>query len=387
MKAFRCHLPRTEFGEGRLIELGDHVRPFGQRALLALDPYLDRIGLGDRIEGILDDAGITATQFTDIQPNPSCFAADEAASLARDRGCEFVIAVGGGSTIDLGKGVAVLAANPGSCWQYTERTDHEVLRPRRVLPIVAVPTTSGTGSEATHYAVFNNPAIREKSTIVSPKVFPELAIVDPELTYSMNRDLTASTGFDALAHAIEAVISANTTPFARLTGLEAIGLIARHLPAAVADGNNRQARAAMSWAAALAGAAIASGGVALPHAIAQPVSGLTGAPHGASIAACMTNILSFSCSAAPERFAAIAETLQPTNGALPEDEQARLCPTLVESLMDEIGLRVRFSDFGMTENDIDKATHIALTGYSYDIACHPKLVTEDDIKRVYRECL
>jgi alcohol dehydrogenase class IV len=387
MKAFRCHLPRTEFGAGRLEELGDLAGQLGQRALLAIDPYLEQIWLGDRVDGILGDAGITAIRFSDIQPNPSCFGADEAASLARESEVEFVIAVGGGSTIDFGKGVAVLAANPGTCWQYTERSDHEVLRPARVLPIVAVPTTSGTGSEATHYAVFNNPAIREKSTIVSPKVFPVLALVDPALTYSMPSSLTASTGFDALAHAIEAVISVHTTPFARLTGIEAIGLIARHLPTAVNDGIHTEARAAMSWAAVLAGAAIASGGVALPHAIAQPVSGLTGAPHGASISACMTTILSFSYEAAPEQFAAVAEALQPTNGALPIHEQARLCPTLVESLMDQIGLRVRFSDFGMTEADIDKATHIALTGYSCDIECHPMPVSEEDIKRVYRECL
>jgi len=387
MKAFRCRLPRTEFGAGRLGELGDLARPLGRRALLAVDPYLDKIGLGDRVDDILGCAGIAAIRFTDIQPNPSCFGADRAASLARDGNVDLVIAVGGGSTIDFGKGVAVLAANPGTCWQYTERSDHEVLRPAGVLPIVAVPTTAGTGSEATHYAVFNNPAIREKSTIVSPQVFPELALVDPELTYSMPPSLTASTGFDALAHAIEAVISVNTTPFARLTGIEAIGLIARHLPTAVAEGSDIEARAAMSWAAALAGAAIASGGVALPHAVAQPVSGLTGAPHGASIAACMTNILAFTYAAAPEQFAAIAEALQPTNGALPVNEQAKLCPTLVESLMDQIGLRVRFSDFGMTEDDIDKATHIALTGYSYDIECHPMPVSAEDNKRVYKECL
>ena len=387
MEAFRCHLPRTKFGAGRLDALGELVRPFGQRAFLALDPYFDSTGVGDRVAAILDREGIGVVKFTDIQPNPSCFGADEAAALARECGSDFVVAVGGGSTMDFGKGVAVLAANPGTCWQYTERSDHEVLRPNEVLPVVAVPTTAGTGSEATHYAVFNNPEIREKSTIVSDKVFPELALVDPELTYSMPPQLTAATGFDALAHAIEAVISVKTTPFAQLTGIEAIRLVAAHLPRAVADGTEANARAALAWAATLAGAAIASGGVALPHAIAQPVSGLTGAPHGATIAACMTNILALSYEAAPARFAAIAETLKPSDGTLPLDEQASLCPTLVDQLLGEIGLRVSFSDFGMTEGDIDKATHIALTGYSFDIDCHPKEVSPDDIRRIYGECL
>jgi alcohol dehydrogenase class IV len=367
--------------------LAELAPQFGERALLALDPYLDSMGLGDRVTAILGRAGIGVVKFTDIQPNPSCFGADKAAVLARECDSEFVIAVGGGSTIDFGKGVAVLATNPGTCWQYTERSDHRVLRPNVVLPVVAVPTTAGTGSEATHYAVFNNPEIREKSTIVSTKVFPGLALVDPELTCSMPPELTAATGFDALAHAIEAVISVNTTPFALLTGLEAIRLIAGHLPQAVADGTDTGARSHMAWAALLAGAAIASGGVALPHAIAQPVSGLTGAPHGASIAACMTNILAFSCEASPARFASIAEAMRPAIGVLPPEEQARLCPTLVDQLLGEIGLRCRFSDFGMTEGDIGKATHIALTGYSFDISCHPKQVSPSDIRRVYRECL
>jgi alcohol dehydrogenase class IV len=380
-------LPRTEFGAGRLDALGELTLEFGQRAFLALDPYLDSTGLGDRVAAILGRGGADVVRFTDIQPNPSCFGADRAALLARECGSEFVVAVGGGSTIDFGKGVAVLAVNPGTCWQYTERSDHQVLRPDAVLPVVAVPTTAGTGSEATHYAVFNNPKIREKSTIVSTKVFPQLALVDPELTHSMPPRLTASTGFDALAHAIEAVISVNTTPFALLTGLEAIRLIALHLRQAVTNGTDPDARSQMAWAALLAGAAIASGGVALPHAIAQPVSGLTGAPHGASIAACMTNILAFSCDASPARFAAIAEAMQPTDQALPLAEQAKLCPTLVDQLLGEIGLRVSFSDFGMAERDIGKATHIALTGYSSDISCHPKEVTPDDLRRIYRECL
>jgi alcohol dehydrogenase class IV len=370
-----------------LREIGELVSPLGARALLAIDPFLVETGVSDRVESILDASGVATVRYADIAPNPSCFKADEAATLAREHESEFVIALGGGSAMDFGKGVAVLAANPGTCWQYTERTDQAVRRPGSVLPVVAVPTTAGTGSEATHYAVFNNPAIREKSTIVSPKIFPRLALVDPELTYTMPRELTASTGFDALSHAIEAVISLNSTPFARLAGIEAIRLIAGNLPDAVANGSHIEARAAMSWAAALAGAAIGSGGVALPHAIAQPVSGLTGAPHGATISACMVNILSLSFDAAPRAFAAIAEAMQPTDGSLPTSEQAALCPALVAALMDEIGLQVHYSDFGMTEEDIDKATHIALTGYSHDIKCHPREVTEADIRRIYRECL
>ena len=115
MDAFQCHLPRIEFGSGRLDALGGLVAPIGKRAFLAIDPYLDRLGLGEQVERILGSAGIDVAKFADIQPNPSCFGADEAAGLAREQGCEMVVAVGGGSTMDFGKGVAVLATNPATC--------------------------------------------------------------------------------------------------------------------------------------------------------------------------------------------------------------------------------------------------------------------------------
>lgn len=387
MKSFRCVMPRTEFGEGRLAELGAIVRALGRRAFLALDPYFDQAELSPHVERLLAGTGVSLLPFSDIQPNPSCFAADEAAALARDARCDVIVALGGGSTIDFGKGVAVLATNPGTCWQYTERSDHDALRPADVLPIVAVPTTSGTGAEATPYAVFNNPAVREKSTIVNPSLVPGVALIDPELTYTMSPALTASTGFDALSHAIEAVISTQTTPFAQLVGLEAVRLIGHYLPRAVACGDDREARARMSWAATLAGAAIGSGGVALPHAVAQPVSGLTGAPHGLTIAACMPHILASSYEAAPERFAAIAQALAPSMQGVPTGRRAARCASIVADLMSDIDLRVSFSDLGLARDDIDRATHVAVTGYSQDIACHPKDVTEADIRRIYQECM
>jgi alcohol dehydrogenase class IV len=253
--------------------------------------------------------------------------------------------------------------------------------------LVAVPTTAGTGSEATHFAVFNNPKIREKSTIVTDKIFPTISLVDPELMYSMPPPLTASTGFDATAHAVEAYISRRSNPFTRMVALEAIRRVAKSLRAAVADGTDVAARSEMAWAATLGGAAISQIGVTLPHALAQPVGGLTGAGHGQTIAALMVKVLENSYAADLQSFADVAEALEPGIAGRPLQEKAERCPALVSQLLRDIGIHVRLSDFGMTGKDIARATEIALRNYYFDIQSHPMKVDEKKIQEIYKECL
>jgi alcohol dehydrogenase class IV len=387
MNDFECYLPHLHFGAGKLRMLGELSKHLGTKALLAIDPFLDAAGLSQQVVSILLDASMEAVICTDIQPNPDCFAADRAAEVAREHGCQFVIAVGGGSAMDFGKGVAVVCANGGSCWQYTERRDHEVMRLQRVLPMVAVPTTAGTGSEATPFAVFNNPKIKEKSTIVNDQIFPMISVVDPELMRSMPPPLTASTGFDAAAHALEAYISRKSNPFCRMVALEAIRGVSENLRKAVADGSDTAARSEMAWAATLGGAAISQIGVTLPHAMAQPVGGLTGAGHGETIAAVMVKVLEDSYEADPQSFADVAEALEPEIADRPLREKAERCPILVRQLLQDIGIHVRLSDFGMARKDIEKATEIALRNYYFDIQSHPMEVDKKKIQEIYEECL
>lgn len=384
---FKCYMPKVEFGTGKLNNLGEYIKDLGSRAIVTIDPYLESKGFGERIVSQLRDANIRSIKYTDIQPNPNCTKVDEAARLAREEYCEMVVAIGGGSALDFGKGVAVIAKNTGKCWEYTERSDHDVKRPVQTLPVIAIPTTAGTGSEATPFAVFNNTEIKEKSTIVNDKIFPAIALVDPELMYSMPPRLTASTGFDAFAHALEAYISLKSMPFSKMVAREAMKLIVRYLPEAVANGDNKTARENIAWASTLAGAAIAHIGVTLPHSLGQPVGGLCGAPHGESIAACIVNILEISYISNLEVFAEVAEILDPSISNISVKRRAEKCPELVNQLLQDINLNVKFSDYGMTEKDIDKVTKIALTGYYFDINCHPKKVTEDEIRQIYKKCI
>jgi len=297
--------------------------------------------------------------------------------------------VGGGSALDFGKGVAVVAGNPGTAWQHTRRKDHTPLVPGPgTLPVIALPATAGTGSEMTHYAVFSNPELREKSTIVSERIIPKAALVDPELTYSCPPQLTALTGVDVLAHSIEAYINTSTTPFARLVSLEAVRLVGAWLPRAVAEGSDRAARQHMAWASALGGIAIAHANPTLPHALGQAAGGFVHAPHGASVAACLAAVMKISHEAAPQDFAAIAAALDPEGAAgLPLGQRAARAAVLVEELLKRIGVRVRFGELGLKAEDLERVTRIALTAYATGISLHPKKVEQADILAIYRSCL
>lgn len=387
MEPFACYLPKIEFGEGGLSKIGRLAAGYGRKAMLTIDPFLDRKGLTQEIVKLLGKEGLSAVVNTDITPNPDCFRADNAGRIAREERCDLVVAVGGGSALDYGKAVAVVAKNEGQAWQFTDRKDHTVLRPDKVLPVIAVPTTAGTGSEATPFSVLNNPRVHEKSTIVSDKIMPACSIVDPALTYSMPAELTALTGIDVLAHAIESFISVRSNPYGKLTALEAMRIVGRWLPEAVANGDNVEARRNMAWASALGGSAISYIGVALPHTMGQPVGGLKGAPHGAAVAACLVKVMEASFTADFDKFAAVAEALDGSVASLPLYARAEQSAALVERLFRYINVKVRYRDFGVTEADIDKLVYTATTSYYGDLMCHPKRMDEASLKALYRECL
>lgn len=384
---FKSYMPFSEVGPGAVLGIGKSIKQYGDCVLLVIDPFINEL-LGSRIEGILVSEGIRFVKTTDIQPNPSCFAVDTAAVLARQAGCNVVLAVGGGSAIDFGKAVAIVALNHGNSWDYTKRKDHVILEPKDVLPLIAVPTTAGTGTEATACAVLNNPSLREKSSIINDKLFPIKSYVDPELMVSMPAKLTASTGFDAFSHCLEAYISKASTPFSRMVAKEGMRIISKALPIAVKDGSNIDARTDMAWGSLLGGAAISTVGAVLPHAMGQPVGGFCNAPHGETIAACMVEILKYGCDESNlHLFATINDILDPSFSMKTVRQRANACPESVASFLSQIGLNVRFRDFGLSIADIDKVTHIATTGYYFDIQCHPRIIEEKDIKELYRRCI
>ena len=239
----------------------------------------------------------------------------------------------------------------------------------------------------TPFAVFNNPDIKEKSSIVNDKIFPKIAIIDPFLTMSMPPVLTALTGIDAFAHSLEGFISKNANMFSKMVSLDSIRLITEYLPRAVHDGDDILAREKLAWASVLGGIVVSHIGGVLPHAMGQPVSGFVGAPHGGSIAACLVQVLQASFEANPDTFAQVAETMDRAIQSLPVVEKAAKCPGLVSALFENTNINVRYSDFGLKEQDIPKVAAMAFNSYYGAISRHPKEFSIEDVEKLYSECL
>lgn len=388
MKEFKFELPtRIVFGEGKIEKIGEITEEFGEKVFLVVDPNL-KATLGEETATILKRAGIPSIEFSDVQPNPPYNKVDEASVIAKNEKCDVIIGMGGGSTIDMAKAIAVVVAGGGSSWDYVQRTDHEVKKPpKTTLPIIAIPTTAGTGSETTLYAVLTNPNIREKSTIISPLIFPKIALIDPELTASMPSFLTASTGFDAFAHAIEAYISVNSNPLSDIYALESIKLLSKYLPGVVANGRDIVARGEVAFGATLAGVAISHGGTTLPHAIGQAVGGYYNAPHGGTIAASYVAIMEYSFISNQTKFAKISEIMDPSTTTLPIRTRAEKTVTLIEQFLKDINLKVKFSDYGVKKEDIPKLVKSVLKGYKQDVEAHPRVASESEIADIYYKCL
>lgn len=376
------------FGNGEIHNIGKRTRVFGQNAFLVMDPFLKNSSVEKQIMQNLKDNGVAITPFYDVVPNPTVDLIDNGVEQIKKGHYDLVIAIGGGSAIDTGKAVALLASNDGSCWDYTERLGANVLRPKeKGLPMIAVPTTAGTGSEATPYAVINNPHIHQKCTIVNPAVFPTVSIVDPELMISMPPELTALTGVDAFSHAFESYINVNAHPFSEMIALESIKYFAKNIRQAVKNGTDIEARNGMAWACTLGGMAIAHAGTTVPHALGQPLSGLTNAPHGGTIAACLPEVVEWTLPVAAEKFAVVAEILDPSVKLKSIEEKAELLPSILVDLFREIDADVTFSGYGLKEDDIYSFADTVYTSFQLDLKGHPKVATKDDLVALIRKCM
>ena len=329
-------LPSTIlFGFGVSSQAGETVRSLGgRRALVVNDPGVRAAGLLDGPLAALAAAGVEATVYDGISGNPrdhECLAAAEA---GRSFAADVVVAVGGGSPIDAAKTAAALLTNGGTPpeWEAPKRLD------RDPLPIVAIPTTSGTGSEVTLYAVVTDTVRASKMSLVDQRLAPRVALVDPALTLSMPPAVTASTGMDALTHAVEAYTGRLANPIADALAVGAIGLVAKHLPAAVRDGTDRGAREGMMMASLLAGMAFGTTDVAAVHCLAEAIGGRYDTPHGVANSVFLPHVFAFNAEAAPERHAAVAGALGLDVRDRGHAESAIGAAAAIASLAREVGI-------------------------------------------------
>lgn len=391
MNGFESYFPvKLIFGVGKLKEIGDQCAKLGKRAFGVFDPFLKGGPVIVYVRELLKASGVELVEFYNIVPNPRFTQMDEGVALCLINKCDCVVTIGGGSAIDSGKAIALAAAHGGSCWYYTERyaEPDKIIRPQtKGLPVLTVPTTAGTGTEATLAAVVNNPGLKLKSAIISPLIYPDVSIIDPELMYSTPPKLTAYTGLDTFAHAFESFIANGAQAWSEMLALKSIELFARSIRVAYNEPRNATARSEMALSCTLAGAAFSQSGLCLPHAMGQPVSALFDAPHGATLAICMPPIIQWTLPAAEEKIAKVAEIFDPSLASLPVSEKAMKMGDILQKLYQDLRISETYKDYGMTTDDIEKTVELAFDHFQWDIKGHPKPVTREDMAMLYQKCL
>jgi alcohol dehydrogenase class IV len=288
---------RIVFGQGVVQELAALAKPFGKRAMVITGK--DRLRHAGIING-LEGSGYTCNLFG-VCGEPTVALVREGADRLRAAGSSLVIAIGGGSAIDAGKAIAALAANPGDVLDYLEVVGQGRPLPNAPLPFIAVPTTAGTGSEVTRNAVLGAPEHGVKASLRSPLMLPAIALVDPELTFGLPLEITASTGLDALTQLIEPFVCIRANPLTDALCRDGLAIAARSLPAVCSNGRDAQARTGMSYVSLLGGLALANAGLGVVHGFAAPIGGMFDGPHGSICAALLPHGMAANIKALRER--------------------------------------------------------------------------------------
>jgi alcohol dehydrogenase class IV len=379
MVPLEFHMPtRVLFGPGVVQRAADEVRAFSERAIVATMADLPFVG---RVVDLLRSGGIDVTVFDECEPNPEASTCDRAAALARKNGCGVFVGLGGGSAMDTAKGAAVSAAHESSAWEFTIEFAGE---PREAtsstFPIVAIPTTAGTGSEVSGVAVLSNHETRQKGPIRSPYIYPRRALIDPELTLSMPPELTAATGFDALSHALERYLSAARHSMIDLLAEDAMRTIIENLEIAMDNGQDMQARSKMMWASTQAaiciGARLNELGL---HIFGLPLSAHLGTAHGVSLAVLAPFLLRDAAPHFPEKCDRLTKLLA---GNIGRDVE---CAEAMQRWLREIGLDLSFSDLGVTAELCPKlAQSVNLQRFANTFY---KEKTRADVEEFYRDAL
>jgi alcohol dehydrogenase class IV len=410
---FTYGAPQLKFGPGASAEIGYDLGGLGaRRVLVVTDPGVAATGHPARIAGQLTLLGLDARVYDGVHVEPTDQSLAAAAEYARASGpWDAFVAVGGGSSIDTAKAVNLMVTNPGDLMDYVNAPVGKGTAPAHPLkPLIAVPTTTGTGAESTTVCVLDVLAQQVKTGISHPRLRPALAVIDPELTLSQPAGVTAAAGMDILCHALESYTArwyttyerkrpeervpyCGSNPVSDMWSEKALGLLARSFTTAVRDGGNRQARSDMALAATFAGMGFGNAGVHIPHACAYPIAGRArdfrppdypGAgplvPHGMSVALTAPEAFRFTFSAAPDRHRRAAALLAP--GADPPADPAEALPSALLALMRDIGLPAGVAAVGFTEADIPDLVAGALQQQRLLATC-PRPVTADDLAGIF----
>jgi alcohol dehydrogenase class IV len=377
------HAPtRVVFGGGSVEATGRELAALGgSSALVVTDPGVVKAGLLDAVLGSLAAADISTTVFDAVEPNPSIGTVEAAQAAYRSGGCNAIVAVGGGSPMDVAKAVGILVTNGGAITDYEGKPD--AIR-ADLPPFVCVPTTCGTGSEVTPFAVITDQERHWKMSIASPREIPRVAIIDPDLFLKMPASLIAATGMDALTHAIESYTNRDVQPFADAFDIHAIQLIGAYLRPAVANGN-REAMAYMAVAATMAGMGFSQNRLGIVHAISHPVTSYVGTPHGVANAILLPYVMEYNAIGAGPRIATIGRALSDGHGGPRWRNSTEAGIQAVRSLSRDVGIPETLGEVGVKEEHVPAIAADAMK--SGNIRINPRRVTQADIEGVIHNAI
>lgn len=382
MKVSKFVAPEIIFGEGALNQVGEScVRLGARKVFLSTDRGVLNAGWFDRILDSLDAAGLDRVIWSDLSPNPRDHEVEAGARVYLENGCDAVLCLGGGSAMDAGKAVAILATNGGSIRSY-EGVD-TISRP--LPPMIAVPTTAGSGSEVSQFSIIVDSDRKLKMTIISKSLIPDIAISDPLLLVTLDAQLTAYTGMDALTHAIEAYVSVAATCLTDIHALNAIRLVGRYLRASVSSQTKMEAKTAMAMASVQAGLAFSNAILGAVHAMTHQLGGLLDMPHGMANAILLPYVMKFNLISSVDRYADIAAALGEEVAGLSKREAAERAMTAVQSLAMDIGIPRRLSEVGLQADYIPQLSANAVQDVC--LITNPRDASIEDIEAIFREAL
>lgn len=374
---FQYHLPvNLVFGRGKSDLIGEKAAALGKKALIVTGGRSTReSGLLEKAEQLLKKSGLAFSLFDKVTPNPLTTTAYEGAEQALSKECDMVLALGGGSSLDAAKGIAFQAVNGGDINEYIYGRKIS----NKALPVLAVPTTCGTGSEGNGFAVMTNPDTLDKKSLRCSAIVPACSIIDPLLMKTMPKKTLASVGFDALCHNMDAYISAVSQPLTDIMALEGARLAAGSLTKLYRDNEDMDSWEHLCLASTLGGMVIGAAGVTALHGMEHPVSGLKNVVHGKGLAALAPYVYEASIQGAPDKFLLLSRIL----GGRDEKD---FVPA-IKKLLSELQLTETLGDMGVEEKDLNWLTENCLKVSAPSMANHPVVFTTEKIREIFRKAL
>jgi alcohol dehydrogenase len=374
--------PEFIVGEKARLLAGRYAKNLGARHVLVVTgPEVYKAGWVKDVTGSLEEEEIKYTVFSAVSPNPRDHEVMAGVKLFTESGCDSIVVVGGGSPIDCAKGIGVVFSNQKDILEFVGVDNVQMPPP----PLICIPTTAGTGADVSQFAIINDTARKVKIAIISKKIVPDIALVDPEPLLTLSKELTAHTGMDALTHSVEAYVSNASSPVTDIHALESIQIMKTYLPLAVEHPKKLEWRYQTMLGSLFAGLAFSNASLGAVHALAHSLGGLSDLPHGECNALLLEHVMEFNYDSCPGRYESIGRALDVETDGLDRDQKKKRILTTVAAMRENLGITVRLGDLGVRKSDLEKLAATAIRDPC--LATNPRKATVRDLEKIYEKAL